>query len=105
MERKIITHIHSCLPKSKKATELETYFRRLLYATFTPDEYQMFLENLQCLVASLNTKYPKTKEWIVDENPYSPSVSVRIDSTDKNAWVAFSPILKSYTDVLKDVEQ
>lgn len=105
MERKIITHIHSCLPKSKKATELENYFRRLLYATFTPDEYQMFLENLRSLVAMLNTKYPKTKELIVDENPYSTSVSVRIDGTDKNAWVAFSPILKSYTDVLKDVEQ
>ena len=104
MERKIITHIHSWLPKSKKAMELERYFRRLLYATFTPDEYQMFLENLRSLVAMLNTKYPKTKELIVDENPYSKSVSVRIDGADKNAWVAFSPILKSYTDVLKDAE-
>lgn len=105
MERKIITTLHSCLPKSKKATELETYLRKLLYATFSQDEYQRFLRDLRGLVTFLNAKYPKTKEWVVEENPYSPSVSVRIDRTDKSVWVAFSPILKSYTDVLKDTEQ
>lgn len=97
MGSKIIIRVHSTLPKNRKSTEISEYMRKLVYTTFTTDEYRIFVEDMKCLVAFLNSKYPQTKEFEVWEHPFSNSLSIG-SSSDQSIWATFCPIGKSYSE-------
>lgn len=97
MGSKIIISVHSALPKNRKSDEINKYMRKLVYTTFTTDEYRTFVEDMKCLVAFLNSKYPKTKAFEVHEHPYSNCFSIG-PGNDQNIWARFCPIGKSYSE-------
>ena len=97
MENRIIIRVHSTLPKNRKSDEISEYMRKLVYTTFTTEEYRIFVEDMKCLVAFLNAKYPKTKAFEVSEHPYSNSLSIG-SSNDQSIWATFCPIGKSYSE-------
>lgn len=97
MSSKIIIRVHSTLPKNRKSDEINEYMRKLVYTTFTTDEYRVFVEDMKCLTAFLNSKYPKTKEFEVHEHSYSNCLSIGL-SSEQSIWATFCPIGKSYSE-------
>ena len=88
MASKIITSVHSSLPKNKKSEEFNEFFRKMIYTTFTEEEFTKFCEDMKALVQFANGKYPRTTPYQV--TAVSDCVSVRLDAQTKQHTPTFA---------------
>ena len=94
MKRYLITRVYNNLPSNNKNNELSNICRKFLYAELTEFEYNIFVEEVQLLVARSNEKYPRTTPlWV---RKWTDGISVALNGSDKSLSITATPIMGNY---------